>query len=229
MRDNLRQQNLIPTTEPYSGITGFTHVNGGGGEVISNTVFMTTGPDAVVDWIFVELRDAANPSVVMATRSALLQRDGDIVDVDNASNLNFSTLLPGTYHVTVRHRNHLGIMTLGTITLTAGSTVLDFTQLSTVTYGSNATNVSSGVNVMVCGNTICDGQLKYSGPNNDRAPILAKIGGVDVTSVVNGVYTVEDVNMDGDVKYSGPNNDRAPILNNIGGTDATMIRHEQLP
>ena len=86
MRDELRAKNLLPLIEPYSSPelvgTGFTHVGGGGNESTTSSVFSTTGANAIVDWVFVELRNPASASAVVATRSALLQRDGDIVDVD---------------------------------------------------------------------------------------------------------------------------------------------------
>ena len=82
---------------------------------------------------------------------------------------------------------------------------------------------------MISGNVNQGGTLKYSGPGNDRAPILNEIGGVDPTVVVISVYSSNDTNMDGHVKYSGPGNDRAPILTNLGGIDPTQVLIEQLP
>ena len=77
---------------------------------MSNEVFNATGQEKVVDWVWIELRDSANPSQIVAAKSALLQRDGDIVDESGVSVLKFS--LPGdNYFVTVKHRNHLGVMT----------------------------------------------------------------------------------------------------------------------
>ncbi|MEM6264716.1 MAG: hypothetical protein AAGI38_19545, partial [Bacteroidota bacterium] len=88
MNDNLRQANVLPTTEPYTGL-GYTQVTGGG-ETIGAEVLAATGNDAIVDWIFLELRSKADSSVVVRTQSALLQRDGDIVGLDGVSPVNFS-------------------------------------------------------------------------------------------------------------------------------------------
>ncbi len=108
MRDDLRNQ--LPVTEPFTASPNFTHVGAGGGESILSEALTNTGNDAIVDWVFVELRDPINTNQVLATRSALLQKDGDVVDVDGVSPLAFR-VLSGDYHVVVRHRDHVGVMT----------------------------------------------------------------------------------------------------------------------
>jgi hypothetical protein len=100
------QGNFIPITEPYSHCTLQQHLHsrwGGGGETIANpaAVFGVTGNDAIVDWVFVELRDRNNMSNVVVTRSALLQRDGDVVDVDGVSPLCFTG--PGRFALLYHH------------------------------------------------------------------------------------------------------------------------------
>jgi hypothetical protein len=108
MTNDLRSQ--LSLTEPFTSL-GFQHVGGGGGETISNPMILAaTGNDAIVDWVFVELRDSGNPSFLLATRSALVQRDGDIVDIDGVSPLEFPEVRDN-YYVAVRARTHLGIMT----------------------------------------------------------------------------------------------------------------------
>lgn len=71
-------------------------------------------------------------------------------------------------------------------------------------------------------------QLKYTGTNNDRDPILVAVGGTIPTNTVGG-YRSQDVTMDGITKYTGTSNDRDPILVNVGGTVPTNTRQEQLP
>ena len=100
MADSLRSNGLIPLTEPYTAL-GFD-MAGGGGETTTSGVFTTAGNDAIVDWVLVELRSTADPTVIVATRAGLLQRDGDIVDVDGSSSLSFP-LPNGNYQVAVRH------------------------------------------------------------------------------------------------------------------------------
>jgi hypothetical protein len=54
------------------------------------------------------LRDENDPAVIVQRRAGLIQRDGDIVDLDGVSPLTFTGGASGNYYVTVRHRNHLG-------------------------------------------------------------------------------------------------------------------------
>ena len=112
MNDGLRTASLIPTTEPYTA-AAFVQHGKGGGEQVSPATLATTGNNAIVDWVFVELRSAAAPQQVVSTRCALVQRDGDVVDADGSSPVRLSAV-PGNYHVAIRHRNHLPVMTLNT-------------------------------------------------------------------------------------------------------------------
>jgi len=107
MDDQIRT--ALPLTDPYTP-PNFIHV-GTGGESVAPGVFAVTGNDAIVDWVFLELRDKSDNTTVVAARAALLQRDGDIVDVDGVSPVLFTNVVPGDYFVAVRHRNHLAIMT----------------------------------------------------------------------------------------------------------------------
>lgn len=226
MRDDLRATSRIPNSEPYTAL-GFTQAAGGGGETVSNAVLNITGSNAVVDWVLVELRDAASPHAILATRCALLQRDGDIVDADGSSPVLFP-LSPGNYRVAVRHRNHFGIMSNATVALGSTTTVVDFRTNATSTWGTNARKSINGAMAMWAGNTHVDRSLLYTGEDNDRDPILVVIGGVVPTGVVSGYY-LEDVNLSGDVKYTGIANDRDLILLNIGGVVPTNSLTEQLP
>lgn len=225
MADSLRAHGLIPLSEPYT-VMGYVHI-GGGNESVAAPALFVTGNNAIVDWIVVELRDESNPSQVLQTRSALLQRDGDVVSKDGVSPVGFSRL-SGDYFVAIRHRNHLGVMTLDPVTLSASPTTVDFTDPTMFTYGSEAEKNSGARMTLWAGNANWDNKLKYVGLDNDRDPVLVQIGGSVPTNTVPGYYR-EDVNMDGVVKYVGSQNDRDPILVNIGGSVPTQVRLEQLP
>src|SRR5690606_13357348 len=127
MRDDLRNNpfthtNLIPPVDPYShpcleyDITEqFQHRGCGNdneNQVIPfpDSVFSVTGDNAIVDWVYVEIRSKQDSAFVLGTRSALLQRDGDIVDLDGRSALRFEGFMVDSAYVVVRHRNHLGMM-----------------------------------------------------------------------------------------------------------------------
>ncbi len=94
MATDLAAATLIPTTDPYDGSKTAT------------TAVLST----MVDWVWVEVRDAATGTMVLAAQPGLLQPNGCIVDTDGSSALVFPLAI-GSYHVVVKHRNHLSVMT----------------------------------------------------------------------------------------------------------------------
>jgi hypothetical protein len=225
MRDDLRTGGHIPGTEPYSAL-GYTYTGTSGGTV-APAVLTATGDNAIVDWVVVELRSNVTPSVVQASRSALIQRDGDVVSTDGAAPVPFS-VPAGTYRVALRHRNHLGVMTLNGVALSTGTTSVDFTSLATATFGTEATKTVGAVNVLWMGDTNFNGSLQYTGSGNDRDPILVSVGSTTPNSTVNG-YLGTDLNLNGTAQYTGSGNDRDPVLVNVGSTTPNNVRLQQLP
>lgn len=224
MNDALRTAGLLPLTEPYSAL-GFAAA-GGGGEVMPAGALATTGPNAIVDWVRVELRDPSAPSTVIAGQQCIVTRAGQVLSA-TGSPVRFS-VPNGSYHVAVRHRNHLGAMTMASVPLSSSSITVDFAALSTATWGTQAQRTVGAKKVLWSGNVVRDGAVLYTGQNNDRDPVLLAVGGSVPTNVVDG-YSLSDVNLDGQVKYTGSGNDRDPILANVGGSVPTSIRLEQLP
>ncbi len=225
MSDGLRSLGLVPLAEPYTAL-GYAHLFGGG-ETTTSGVLAITGNNAIVDWVVVELRNSSTPSTRVATRSALLQRDGDVVGTDGTSSVQFN-VAAGNYYVAIRHRNHLGVMTANAMALSTSPTVVDLTSAATTTYGTNARKTIGTAQVLWAGNPFRDNSVRYTGSNNDRDPILVRVGSTTPNNSVNG-YWLEDVNMDGTVKYTGATNDRDPILVNVGSTTPNSTRSEQLP
>lgn len=225
MRDDLRGQGLMPSQEPYTAM-GFTQTGGGGGETIAPALLSTTGALAPVDWVLVELRNAVDPSVIVATRSCVVLRNGQVVSPAGGAVQFVGSV--GPYHVAIRHRNHLGCMTATAVSLSPIVTTIDLRQASTATWGTDARRTSGSTMVLWTGNVVMNNALRYTGASNDRDPILQAIGGSVPTGILAG-YVTTDVNLDGLTKYTGASNDRDPILLNIGGSAPTSIRLEQLP
>lgn len=230
MNAALRTLPTFPLTEPFTAM-GFAQAAGGGGETTTTGILAVTGNNSIVDWVRVELRSSADPTAIVATRQGLLRRDGDIVNAtDGTSALTFG-VAAGNYFVAVRHRNHLGVMTSTTRALSGTATIVDFRSAGTLTYGTNARTSNGAVQLLWAGNSfmdaVNDSQLKYTGTNNDRDPILVAIGGTVPTNTVSG-YFITDVNLDGVVKYTAPPTTRSDP-ENVGGTVPTATRLEQLP
>lgn len=226
MSDALRAGGLIPLTEPFSTL-GFNHV-GSGGETIDASVLTNNILGNVVDWVFLELRDAHDPATVLQTRCGLLKSNGFITGLNGLSSIAFHAA-PGDYHVAVRHRNHLGVMTQAPLALGTAGAALDLRLPSTPTYGTDARAMAFGRAALWSGDVNSDGRISYTGGGNDRDPLLVLLGGNAPNTVLNNIYNTRDVNMDARVKYTGSGNDRDPILVNIGGTTPNNVRSEQLP
>jgi hypothetical protein len=220
MRDDLRKRNIIPTTEPYSDYEYLHHVGEGGGEEIDANLFDITGGDAVVDWVLIELRSATRADSLVATRAAILQRDGDIVEIDGVSDITFYNMPSDNYYVGLRHRNHLGIITSNPHFLSPNPTEIDFTNTATNVYGDAPLVEVNGEKYMWAGDLNQDRQSVYQGPSNDVFDMFLKImlDSLNDDLLVNFVtlgYYSQDLNLDGKVIYQGPDNDRSKMLFNV--------------
>ena len=118
----------LPLQQPYNTLTigGIAH---SGTEEMALSVLSTTGTNAIVDWVLIELRDATTPSVIVASRAALLQANGKIVDVDGTSDV-FFPVPQANYHIAIKHRNHLGVRTQNPETLSDVPKTIDFTDIN---------------------------------------------------------------------------------------------------
>ena len=226
MHDSLRTRGLLPLTEPFSAM-GLTPVGLQGATQLAPEALLTTGPNALVDWVLIELRGADDASRVDAARAALLQRDGDVVDVDGASPVRI-TALYGSYRIALLHRNHLPVLTQAPVALGPGENAFDLIAGSTPLHLPDAQVQRDGRHLLWQGDANGDGTVKYVGADNDRDPVLVAIGGTVPTNTTNG-YLPTDVNMDGTVKYVGASNDRDPMLITIGGSVPTAVRAQPLP
>ena len=208
-------------------------------EVANASVFadQTNTNDNIVDWVFVELRNAVTSgSTILQTRSALIQKDGDIVDVDGKSQLYFKNLIEDNYTVTIRHRNHLAMSTNNAGNRYARMSNLsylynfDFTTATAINLlgsggGSNSSNynINGGYNMLLGGNAnsvLGNTKISYSGSVNDASYIMgpALNGPSNVLGNPNGVYHWADVNMDRQVNASGGTSDPSFILlKSLGG------------
>lgn len=210
MNDDLRQNAYIPTTSPYPDAA-----------TCNASVFNVVGPNAIVDWVWIELRAANDNQKLINGKSALLQRDGDVVALDGFSNV-IMTAAPTNYYVVVKHRNHLGAMSAATIAINETSpTVVDFTNSGFSTYGLNAQVVlGSGVTALWTGNTNNTNYIRFSGANNDSNAIKDYIlsdpaNGFGSVTFSSSGYLNTDLNLNGIAKFSGSGNDSNLIKDNV--------------
>ncbi len=185
---------------------------------------------AVVDWVLIELRSAPAGTAV-ARRAGFLLSNGVVTDLDATSPLSFPTISTGYYHVVVRHRNHLAVMSANPLQISSATPRYDFTTAQGQAWGSQPM-CDLAFNGTPCaqwaGDANADGRLKYTGATGDPVAIEQRIGGTDITATVPG-YFREDADMDGIVQYSGAGNDRAIVLRNIGGVNIGNEKVTQVP
>ena len=226
MSDALRSQSLIPLTEPYSAL-GYVFSDEGGSRTTTAIALGTTGSNALVDWMILEIRDASDPTRIRYSRPVLVQRDGDLVDYDGVTPPRVG-VPAGNYHVCVKHRNHLGVMSAAPLALNSGMAPLDLSLPATPTWGIAARATVGPRSLLWSGNSTNDVDLRYIGPGNDRDPILLLVGSTTPNNSVSGYHNV-DTNLDGLVRYIGATNDRDPILLNVGNTTPNNVRAQQVP
>lgn len=233
MRDNLRSGGYIPLKDPYtnSGNPRFVHAGAGALDSTTSAILSMTGTNAIVDWVFIELRSPLDSTVVLETRVALLQRDGDVVSpADGTSPLSIQGTAGNSYFVAVKHRNHLGVMTASEIPITLVGVTVDFTTMSDAnvyhrvspfSYDGHEMITISGFKALWAGNANADTKVKYQGPTNDNATILNQA--VNFPGNTLGVFNYDlalgyfsgDLNMDGKVKYQGTGNDPGFMFLNL--------------
>jgi len=245
MRDDLRVNpydgnNYIPLEDPYTFAYGsidltskFIKVGPGllpENQVITDSVgvFGVEGDNAIVDWVFVEVRDKADNLVTLGTRSGLVQRDGDVVDLDGVSPLRFKGIAADSFYVVVNHRLHLGAMSM----LVANNDVVDFRALDTevFTFGDSgnsefdytglSTNllVKPGYSALWGGDFDGNGLVKFDNPNDDKNLNFYNI----ITHPENDLgasnfdfaygYYCSDYDMNGKTKFDNPDDDTNLLL-----------------
>ena len=234
MRADLVDQNLVPLTQPYNAAdeplyaTRFTHLHGGDEVTTAAVLNSNSGtPDGIVDWVFVEFRDAADSVTVLRTLSALVQRDGDIVDAATGGVV-FVDSLPSQFFTVIKHRNHLGVMTAAPVISVANLAIFDFTTATTAdlyttlpVYDNLEQVTIAGHQALWAGNSNADNKVKYDGAGNDRFIINANVI-VDQGNTSNTLnfdnainYYLGDINMNGKAKYDAIGNDRILLQSNV--------------
>jgi streptogramin lyase len=165
------------------------------------SVFNTSGNDAIVDWVWLELRDGTDAITVIEAKSALIQADGDVVGTDGVSPVSFD-VASANYYVMVSHRNHLGVLTANPISITVCNvTNVDLTTNINMIYGgTNGAQISEdGRIVLYPGDCNGDGQIQNT-DKNEASPLRGLSGYINADVDMNGEVQNSDIN-----SYLNPN------------------------
>ncbi|MFZ1705261.1 MAG: Ig-like domain-containing protein [Saprospiraceae bacterium] len=194
------------------------------------TVFAVTGQEAIVDWVYIELRDKNDNTNIISTRTGLLQRDGDVVDLDGIHGLRFPGISVDDYYVVVRHFRHLGAMTAAAQTPTQLFTLVNFTSptlnlfdhgdnhpvYTTVDFTGLAMNdgVKFGYRCLWSGDFDGNGKIKADNPGDDMNIVFFDVFGYPTNESFNANfdfafgYLPGDYDMNGKSKFDNPNDDK---------------------
>ena len=222
---------LNALTQPYGAAPWPVLRQYPGSETVSPTFFDVN--TAVVDWILIELRDKTDNTLVVASRAGLLNSTGNILDTNGLTGLNFLAIAPDNYFISIRHRNHLGVMSANTVFLDADpvGNAIDFTTTATTLYGTNAAvEVEIGVTALHMGDANSNGNIRFIGLDNDKDRIGAFLN-ADVTpsNRIDG-YQPEDIDLNGETRFIGLGNDKDKLGIKLQTTvTPTAIFFEQLP
>ena len=183
METNLNS--LIPLDQPFGGDPYFYDGDESFGSIPANAV----------DWVLVEMRlgtpSLSNPNTTtLETQACLLLEDGQLLDTDGFLGVVFSTLAENqAYHIVIRHRNHLDIMT-NTSILASNNMSHNFTSSSTQAFGpEQLKELPPNVYGLYAGDYTADGVIQSTD--------------FDIWSfqpAINNTYGVTDGNMDGVVQ-----------------------------
>ncbi|PSK95001.1 hypothetical protein [Taibaiella chishuiensis] len=209
-------------TQPYNTAA---FGNYAGTESVTAATFTASPSDDndIVDWVLLELKKADGSLV--DRHAAFILENGNVVGTDKVSPVYFKAP-PGSYHLTIRHRNHLGLST-ELITLPAAGAGFDFSTATDATlFGtSDAYTTANGKVCLIAGNANSNGNVRYNSTANDRDAILAYLG-FDEVGYNQQVYTPADVNLDGNVRYNGLGNDRDFLLEMLGFNEIGFVAEQ---
>ena len=148
----LRDMGLIPLDQPFDS-------NPNAMWYYTGTESVASIPPNVVDWVLVQIRDAADAAsatsgTIISTQAAFLLNDGSVVGLDGSSNLYFTGIDYGTgLFPVIWHRNHVGVISSDIIPRVEGIHTWDFTLAGSAYSNTNPghKNLGSGIYGMYSG------------------------------------------------------------------------------
>jgi PKD repeat protein len=182
---NTAINSVLPLAQPFSGFPWF----------YSGTETVGSIPNGdIVDWVLVDLRDAATvdaalPATSIGMQAAFLRNDGKIVDLTGSPVISFAnTSVANNLFVVVYPRNHIPVISGNPVTQTGGVYTYDFsTGENQARGGANGhKDIGSGVWGMFSGNS--DGDYNVNDTDKDTN-WMSEVG--------TSGYLSSDVNMDG--------------------------------
>ena len=220
MKDDLRAKGLLPLQQPYRQAPFLYQ----GSETLNRSLTSISvggDEDALIDWLLLELRSASNPTLVLAQKAVGLQADGDLMDVQTGSTtLAFLNLSAGAYYVSLRHRNHLGVVSSSALSLSFTRSLIDFSQPLFAVAGQHSRYLYKTKALLWAGDLNQDKKIIAHGLGSDNTLLISAVLSASENKAFNTSYRLNgyaatDLNLDGETLAVGPNNDSRLIYTNI--------------
>lgn len=190
---NTTLNTVLPLGQPYND-PAFGNYNGG--ESVAAGFFATH--TNIVDWVLIDFRKPvsglpsdANTASAIAQKAAFLLNSGSIVELDGVTPVTLTLNKQGSGFSTIRHRNHLGVMSPSTALDAVGNFTNDFRLLANNYTNGSITSppaqlLAGGSYGLWAGNANKDGTV-----NAGDVALVKSNANVTLTGYVFG-----DVNMD---------------------------------
>ncbi len=182
MYNDLRNNNLLPTSQPFNNSPWYY----AGTETLSSNNDI---PINAVDWVLVEIRNVAGTAIV-DQQAGFVLTDGSIVDKNGEEMVFYSPYIyeANNYHLLIRTRNHLDVISSTPIQVQNGQLQYDFTTAATQAEGAQQVQLATGIYGLYAGDIDGNGIVNVFDFNN-YANQSAQIN----------QYTNADLNLDGNV------------------------------
>jgi len=197
MSANLCGLPQFPFSQPYGGPPW----NYAGSESITS---LPSG--SIVDWVLVELRDAASaaqatPATLLARQAAFVLQNGTVTKTDGSSPLTFLAPVASNLYAVIWHRNHLALMSALPLVKSGNLYTYDFTTSYSQVYG--GTNGCRQLSAGLWGMTGGDGDASLQVSNADKVDVWNPQAGTSG-------YKTGDFNLSGQVDNQDKNDVWAP-------------------
>ena len=169
MTDTLGTNGCLPHNSPY----------------LEAATYAPILPSNSTDWVQAFLVNTNDLSTI-DIQTALLDQDGWLMQTDGVRGLSLEAGI-ASYYLTIKHRNHLAVMSAAPVAYTNTVVIYDFTTSSNKIYGSTNASVElePGVWGMIAGDADGDGKITAT----DRAIVSNQVGKTG--------YLSGDLNLDG--------------------------------
>lgn len=222
MSTGLNSGGHLPLAHPYN-TSPFNY---------TGTESVASIPNAnVVDWVLVELRkpssglpENAGAASIIGRKVGFILSNGSIVETDGSTPISFDITKQGSgSFIAVRHRNHLGVLSIAKSSNSAGTFTNDFSALGN---SYKATGASAEPMILLTGSTYG----LWAGDANKNNGLNA----IDINQIKTAVsnlltgYQFQDVNMNGGINAIDVNLAKA-MISTLGSSSLPARHSNMLP